>query len=229
MVMQQVKVWDFATRAFHWLLVTLVMLCFFTGEDEGLVFAVHAYAGFMVFMLLVFRLGWGVFGSRHSLFSDFVFSKAEIRNHALSVLRLKPGQHAGHNPLGGLMIFAMLAVLAITAISGFVMVGGNLSWLEDIHEALGSLMQILVAAHIAGVIVEQVLTREKLVQSMLTGFKNLPRELALKERALAPSWRAAVLAAAVIMMAVFVFDQANYSGAVREFAAQDNAGEHRDD
>ena len=227
--MQHVKVWDFATRAFHWLLVTAVMLCFFTGEDEGLVFAVHAYAGFLVFMLLVFRVGWGVFGSRHSRFSDFVFSKAEIGSHALSVLRLKPGRHVGHNPLGGLMIFAMLAVLMATAISGFLMVGGNLPWLEDLHEALGSLMQILVGAHVAGVIVEQLLTRDKLVQSMLTGFKNLPDDLALKERALAPTWRAAVFATAVIMMAVFVFDQADYGGAVRDFAAQENAGEHRDD
>ncbi|MHA1107840.1 MAG: cytochrome b/b6 domain-containing protein, partial [Alphaproteobacteria bacterium] len=46
--MRQILVWDIATRLFHWSLALLVIVCFLTGEDEGLIFAIHAYAGFAV-------------------------------------------------------------------------------------------------------------------------------------------------------------------------------------
>jgi len=221
--MKQVKVWDFATRTFHWLLVAAVFVCFVSGEDKGLTFIVHAYAGFMVSMLLVFRIGWGVVGSRHSRFTDFVYSWAEIKNHVLSVLRFKPVHYVGHNPTGGLMILVMLAVLVCTAATGTFMVVANLAWLKDVHEALGGMMQVLVALHIGGVIVEQVLTREKLVQAMVTGSKELPEDQARQETPPAPVWRSLVLVAMVVLMGVSAHDQTDYGAAISSFSARDHS------
>lgn len=223
--MQQVAVWDFATRAFHWLLVAAVLVCFVTGEDEGLAFFVHAYAGFMVFVLLAFRLGWGFFGSRHSLFSDFRYSWSDIRNHVLSILYLKPKHHVGHNPVGGLMIFAMLGVLACTTTTGVVMVVAGFSWLKGIHEVLGSAMQILVVAHIGGVIFEQVVMRQKLIQAMVTGSKDLPPEQARQETPPVSAWRSLVLAALVVIAAGYVFSQTDYGSAVSDFSAKQHQRE----
>ncbi len=171
--MHQVLVWDLATRLFHWLLVLLVVVCLLTGEDEGFIFAVHAYAGFVVFMLLIFRLGWGFIGSRHSRFSDFIYSRATVRRYAISLLRFKPERYVGHNPLGSWMVILMLVALTATTLSGMVMVTNEARWLDDIHETLGDFIQILVLVHIAGVLVDRSLTGDKIVKAMITGKKEL--------------------------------------------------------
>jgi len=214
-----VKIWDFATRTFHWLLVVAVFVCFFTGEDEGFVFVIHAYAGFVVFVLLVFRTGWGIFGSPRSRFSDFTYSWKQVTGYASALLRFKPIHHIGHNPLGGLMIFAMLAVLATTLATGFAMVVAKFAWLEDIHEVLGTAMQILVGLHIAGVIVDQLLTGDNLIRAMVSGTKELTAEDASRERPLVPTWSAAMFALAVLSAGVFAHEKMDFTAAVSAFAA----------
>jgi len=202
------------------LLAVLVFVCFFSGDDEGLAFIIHAYAGCMVFMLVMFRAGLGVVGSKHSRFSDFAYSWAEIKSYGLSVLRLRPARYVGHNPLGGLMVFAMLIVLAITAMTGVFMVAAHFSWLEGVHEALGSIMQVLVALHITGVIVEQVLTGERLIKAMVTGSKETLGDQAHQVPALAPAWRSLLLSAVVIAVGVVIFGQINFGAAVVTFSAK---------
>lgn len=215
--MRQVLVWDIATRLFHWLLVLFVVICFVTGEDEGLVFAIHAYAGYVVLMLLIFRLGWGIIGSRHSKFADFVYPWSIVRRYASSLLRFRPEHYVGHNPLGGWMVVLLLVTLAATAVSGFLMVTRGAKWLEDIHEALGGFMQILVLIHIAGVVVDQVLTREKLIQAMITGHKELPEDAAKAELFPARMWWALVLATLVAIGSVYLFQQTDYAAKVSAF------------
>jgi cytochrome b len=217
LTLRQVLVWDIATRLFHWLLVLFVVICFVTGEDEGLQFAIHAYAGFVVLMLLVFRLGWGVIGSRHSRFADFIYPWPIVRRYALSLLRFRTEHYAGHNPLGGWMVILMLAVLMAAALSGFLMVAPGAKWLEDIHEALGSFMQILVLIHISGVVVDQVLTRENLIQAMFTGRKELTEDTANAESFPASIWWALFLAALVVIGSIYLFQQTGYAAKVSAF------------
>lgn len=219
--MRSVKIWDIATRSFHWLLVAAVFVCFLTGEDEGLEFFIHAYAGFLVSMLLVFRAGWGVFGSRHSRFSDFAYSWSEIKSYGLSLLRLKPDHHTGHNPIGGLMIFAMLTVLAGTSATGVLMVAAKAAWLDDVHEALGTAMQILVGLHICGVIVEQIVTGDKLVQAMVFGSKNLPADKAILEPPLVPAWRSIVFAIVVFLAAISAHEKIDFGSAISAFSTEE--------
>jgi cytochrome b len=71
-VPRAVRVWDLPTRIFHWTLVALVTLAWLTGEGKGIWFNLHLGAGIGVLSLLLFRLQWGVFGSRHARFVDFV-------------------------------------------------------------------------------------------------------------------------------------------------------------
>ncbi len=169
-------VWDIATRLFHWLLVSFVLVCSLTGDDEGLQFAIHAYAGFVVVGLLLFRAGWGIVGCRHSRFTDFAYSWPTVRGYAIGLLRLKPDHYVGHNPLGGWMILLMLLTLTAASVTGLIMVTKGAGWLENIHEAAGSMMQILVLAHIAGVLVDRLLTGDKIVKDMISGYKELAVE-----------------------------------------------------
>jgi cytochrome b len=217
----QVLVWDLATRLFHWLLVLFVVICLLTGEDEGLVFAIHAYAGFVILMLLFFRAGWGIIGSRHSRFADFIYPWSTTWRYALSFLRFKPQRYVGHNPLGGWMVILMLVVLTATALSGILMVTKEAGWLEDIHEALGSFMQILVFVHIAGVFVDRLLIGEKIVKAMITGHKELAEDAAQQEVPVAGVGRALAFAVLVVIGSVYLFQQIDYSAKVATFAAND--------
>lgn len=226
-VMRQVLVWDLATRLFHWLLALFVIICFVTGEDEGLAFAIHAYAGFVVLMLLIFRLGWGLIGSPHSRFQDFICSWPTVRQYAISCLRFKPARYVGHNPLGGWMIVLMLVVLMASALTGLTMVTTGAGWLEDIHEALGSSMQILVLVHIAGVVVDRVLTGDKIVKAMITGHKDLSEDVAKSEPQVAGLGKALVFALLVLIGGVYLFQQTDYSTKVSSFAANEDAKHER--
>ena len=225
--MHQVQVWDIATRLFHWFLVLFVVICLLTGEDEGLVFAVHAYAGFVILMLLFFRAGWGVFGSQHSRFSDFIYPWSTTWRYALSCLRFNPERYVGHNPLGGWMIIVMLVVLTATTLSGVVMVSKGAGWLEDIHEALGRFMQILVLVHIAGVFVDQLLTGENIIKAMITGHKELAEDTVQQEVPVVGVWKAFVFAVLAVIGGVYLFQQIDYAAKVTTFAANSEHAEKR--
>lgn len=62
--MSSVRVWDLPTRIFHWSLVILVAVCWFTGEEEGVASLIHRLSGEAIAGLLVFRFLWGFWGGR---------------------------------------------------------------------------------------------------------------------------------------------------------------------
>lgn len=227
--MRDVVVWDVATRVFHWLLVVFVIICLLSGEDEGLAFAIHAYAGFVVLLLLFFRAGWGVIGSRHSRFADFIYSWTTTWGHARSILKFKPERYVGHNPLGGWMIIMMLVVLLVTSLTGVAMVTKAFEWLEDFHEALGSLMQALVLIHIAGVVFDQLLTGEKIIKAMITGRKEMAEDAALRESPVAGVGRALILAAFVLIVGGYLFQGVEFSVKVATFSVDHDDFREADD
>ena len=127
----EIRTWDPGVRIFHWLLVFSVSTAALTGffaPENWLGF--HIWAGYAVSSLIVFRLIWGFFGSGTSRFSSFMYSGQEVLVHMRNVLAGKPSHFAGHNPLGGLMVFGLLTVLSLIVLSGMVGLGGqeNQGW-----------------------------------------------------------------------------------------------------
>ena len=111
----RVKVWDPVVRLFHWSLVGAFAIAYASGDDfEGL----HVVAGYAVAGLIGLRVIWGVVGTRHARFTDFVTGPAEARSYLRSLLAGRPRHYAGHNPLGGWMILALLLVVAAACWSG---------------------------------------------------------------------------------------------------------------
>lgn len=179
-----IKVWDPLVRIFHWSLATFFFVAYVT-EDEWL--SVHTYAGYAVAGLIGFRLVWGIIGTRHARFSDFVTGPREIVHYLGQLITGGAPRYIGHNPAGGAMILALLSSLAITAFTGTAMIAGdgsgplagtfvvNLSedMFEDIHEFFANLTLFLVFFHAAGVLVSSLLHRENLVKAMWTGRKAL--------------------------------------------------------
>jgi cytochrome b len=121
-VMQQaatVRVWDLGVRLFHWSLVAFFAIAYFTGDDdEGGLATVHAWAGYAIIGLLAFRIVWGLFGSRHARFTDFVFGPGKIITYLKDMLGGHPKRYLGHNPAGGLMVVVMIVVLSAVSWTG---------------------------------------------------------------------------------------------------------------
>ena len=113
--MATVKVWDIAVRVFHWSLLIAFVTAYLSGEENEFV---HTYAGYIVLGLVVFRVPWGVIGSRHARFADFVYSPTKILAYTRTLASGSPQRYLGHNPLGGAMVVALLISLSLTCLSG---------------------------------------------------------------------------------------------------------------
>lgn len=183
---QSVRIWDPLIRLFHWALVA----GFFTAylvEDDWL--RLHVLAGYTVLGLVLFRLVWGLVGTRSARFASFVCSPSMTLAYLRDVLAMRARRYLGHNPAGGAMVVALLFTLAATAASGLAVYGyaefsGPLAgmmiavpdWfggvLEDVHEFFADCTVLLVLLHVAGVALASLQHGENLVRSMFNGIKQ---------------------------------------------------------
>lgn len=168
----RIRVWDWPTRAFHWMLVASFAAAFATGDSERWR-DVHIMLGYTIAGLVAFRVLWGLAGGRHARFSDFVAGPRRVLTYLNGMLQGRPHHCTGHNPAGGWVILALLAGLALVAASGWANeagLGGR--GLEELHEGLANALLALVGLHLAGVVASSVLHRENLVSSMIHGYKR---------------------------------------------------------
>jgi cytochrome b len=162
-------VWDPCVRFFHWALVTAFAVSQITAEWLDLV---HEYSGYVIFGLIVSRLVWSLVGPKTARFSRDWVNPTAIVQHLKEVITGRQSIQVGHNPAGGAMILVLLVSLMITAVSGYL---GQTNWfwgsewLEEIHEAFGEGLLILVGIHVAAVLIMSLLEKKNLIRAMLTG------------------------------------------------------------
>ncbi len=111
----EIKVWDPLVRLFHWSLVAAFVIAYLSGDELE---DVHVLAGYFIAGLVVFRLIWGVVGTRHARFSDFVFSPPTVIAYLKDTLAFRAKRYIGHNPAGGAMVVALLISLSMATLSG---------------------------------------------------------------------------------------------------------------
>ncbi|MEW6163553.1 MAG: cytochrome b/b6 domain-containing protein [Pseudomonadota bacterium] len=170
--MNRILVWDWPVRIGHWLLVGAFALAWLTSESEELRL-VHAFAGGTVVGVVLFRVVWGLIGTRHARFASFVRGPGAAWTYLRGLLSGRPPHTAGHNPAGGLAIVALLGLGLLSGVSGWLTyneVAGEL--FEEAHEMLASAMLALALLHVAGVAVGSLAHRENLVRAMFTGMKQ---------------------------------------------------------
>jgi cytochrome b len=222
--MKDVPVWDLLTRLFHWLLALSVGINLIVGPRGAWQLPLHVTAGCTALALVLFRIVWGIVGSRHSLFPDFVRGPRVVLQHLRDLLKLRQEPHTGHNPLGGWMVVILLVVTLVTATTGlfsatrrgtggpFVgLLGGQ--GLGDIHGTLGNLMIFLVILHLCGVALHYLVTRENIVGAMITGRKRLDAGVASAEPPLVSVWRAVIPAALAAALGAYLWSHADFAAA----------------
>lgn len=112
-----VVVWDPLVRIFHWALAVTFFLAFLTDDDAMIV---HAWAGYVVGGLILFRVIWGFVGPRHARFADFSYGPGVVLRYLADLVAFRAPRYLGHSPGGGAMVFALLAVLAATVVTGLL-------------------------------------------------------------------------------------------------------------
>jgi cytochrome b len=220
-----VLVWDWPTRAFHWSLASLVAFSLVTGTQKGGWLDWHIRSGYAIMALLLFRLGWGVWGGHWARFRSFVAGPAAAIRHIRELFGHERMTDIGHNALGGWAVLALLAVLFVqvgtglfTSDSDMGFTGGPLmdrvsdalrSRLGSIHAVNANLILALVALHVSAIAGYAVFKREDLIGPMLSGRKwladSVARQLPGTDRA-SGRWTRALLtltgAAAIVWLVV---------------------------
>jgi len=216
---RSIAVWDLPTRVFKWSLVLAVGIAFLvsSGRPHGWLFLVHVGCGYVVTLLLLFRLAWGFVGGEYARFHAFVRGWSSVRAYGQRLLRLAPPRTAGHNPVGGWMIMTLLLTLCAIVSTGLLAEGktggtGPLSTvlppavaavIGSIHGWLGDLVMCLAGVHVAGVLFESLLHRENLIVTMITGRKPAADPHDADARQVSP-WRTAPLLILLVILGAWL-------------------------
>jgi cytochrome b len=215
-----VAVWDLPVRLFHWTLVLLVVISFTTGKLGGNWLAWHFRSGYCILALVLFRIVWGLFGSQTARFTDFIRGPRKVYEYGRSLVRGAGMVHAGHNPLGGLMVVLMLALLLVQATTGLYVdddAGTRAPLADTASEAIVTLftrihrinINIIVACvvlHVSAALFYLFVRKDNLIGPMITGRKTMPdghAEPALS--GIAPAVILVALAAAFVAWLVLVY------------------------
>jgi cytochrome b len=216
---QEMRVWDLPTRLFHWTLAALVIFSFTTGKVGGGWMEWHLKSGYAILALLLFRLVWGFAGSQTARFADFLRGPGAAIAYVRALRSPRKPFLAGHNPLGGWMVVAMLATLLVQASSGLfaddeiatqgplavkvsnAFVGRMSQW----HSINSWVVVALVVLHVCAILSYWFGLRSNLVAPMVTGSRAVPEGAAISAPRLASSgWATIVLAVAAVLVYALV-------------------------
>lgn len=209
--MKKIRIWDLPTRVFHWLLALAVITALVTANIGGNAMDWHFRCGYAALSLVVFRVCWGLVGSYHARFVNFVPSPKKLWAYLSN--RAQPDVAHGHNPLGALSVLAMLAVILTQTISGlfanddiasegplmkFVSKerSDQLSWLHS--QVSGNLIYALIALHVLAICFYFFKKKNNLILPMLTGDKQLDAN----SKSVEDSWSLRAFALSCAMLCV---------------------------
>lgn len=168
---QTVKVWDPVVRLFHWGTVIGFATAYLAAEENQ---TIHEWSGYAVLALLGIRIVWGLIGSKHARFSDFLKSPATVVGYLKAIRHGHPRRYLGHNPAGGAMVMALMLGIVMIGMSGFLMTTDRfwgIDWVRELHELAVNATLILIGLHLGGVWLASRQHSENLVLAMLTGRK----------------------------------------------------------
>ena len=179
-----VPVWDLPIRIFHWALVALIAFSWWSAENHRIEW--HLWSGYAVLFALLFRILWGFLGSSTARFSSFVTGPRGVMAY---LHRAHAWKQAGHTPLGGLSVVALLTLLFGQLLFGLMLSDedGTITaplnrfvdfetaeLAHDVHEALFNVLLGFIALHIGAILFYRLIRGKRLVGPMIRGHAALP-------------------------------------------------------
>ena len=169
---RMIPVWDLAVRILHWSLVLTVATAWLTRHSPG---RWHEWLGYATLAIVALRTIWGFVASGHARFAGFVRPASITFAYVRDVFSKQEARFIGHNPLGGWMTVALLSMVMLVGVTGWLYTTDRfwgVEWVEELHSTLSDILFVFVALHILGVVFTSARHRENLVASMLHGRKR---------------------------------------------------------
>jgi cytochrome b len=207
-----IRIWDLPTRLFHWALALLVGFSFVSAKVGGDWIEWHFRSGYAILTLIVFRLLWGVAGSRYARFATFRCSPRAIASYLRGGVAV-----AGHNPLGALAVIVMLLSLLVQGTTGLfatddiasegplmkLVSNSAAALLTRVHRWNEKVLIALTVLHLAAVLYYLFVRRRNLIVPMLTGTQHVDGAREARDDAVMRV-RAAVLLTVAIALVAYV-------------------------
>ena len=179
-------VWDLPVRLFHWCLVISLLAAWYTSDGERNLIDYHLKIGYFILALIIFRLIWGVLGTKYARFYQFIPNRLTLLNYLKGVKKEKDYNSIGHNPLGALMVVLMLTLVLSQAISGLFMNDDVFTtgpyyesanstvqaFMSSIHHNVFDVILVISALHIGAAFYYLLVKKSNLIVPMITGYKK---------------------------------------------------------
>lgn len=180
---KNILIWDGFIRSFHWLLVLCFAGLWYTGKQS--LFNWHFLIAFLLMTLIITRLIWGFIGSDSAKFSHFISSPSKVFKY-LKKDKKRKKIILGHNPAGGYMVIAMLAIIILQLVTGLFstddtftdgplqhLISHDLSlFITKVHSINFDVLLFFIAVHIFAVMIYQI-NKHNLLMPMLTGKQRI--------------------------------------------------------
>ena len=205
--------WDFPTRAFHWLLALSLCGSWATAEAGFEWIDTHNLFGYFALGLILFRLLWGILGTRYARFTSFIKGPRTVFATLPKLFSRQPAEDVGHNPIGGWSVLVFMVLVGVQAGTGLFITDGIMhagpynhvissdlaGQLAQIHHLNFTALQVFVLIHLTAIAWYRFGKDSRLVGPMITGKKNLQdASLAIASSQLGKGLLIAILAAAAV-------------------------------
>ena len=185
-----VLVWELPVRLFHWAIVALVAAAYLTWRLNWMGW--HVWIGYAALTAVLFRILWGFWGGECARFARFAAGPRAALAHLRHLARREPDHQLGHNPAGAWMVWLLLAALLVETLSGLIinndiadegpltelMPAALSNGITAAHSIVWDALAAAVALHIMAILLYALLKRQNLLTPMISGYKQLPPEIA---------------------------------------------------
>ena len=184
---KQQLIWDLPVRIFHWCFVGVLLALWYTSDQDNGLIEIHIKLGYTALGLTIFRILWGVVGTTHAKFINFIPRPYQLKSYLQQLKIGKVKNYIGHNPLGSLMVIFILLAVLLQATSGLFIsddifsagpYNGVLSSdfekiLKTIHINGFNIIATLSVIHVVAILYYLVVKKQNLIKPMFTGKKLL--------------------------------------------------------
>jgi len=178
-------IWDLPLRIFHWLFACTIIASWYTSDQDNDLIELHMQLGYFALGLIIFRILWGLVGTKHSLFISFVPSPKILISYIKNFSSKNDEISAGHNPLGSLMVILMIVLVSLQAVSGLFInddVFSSGPYYDSVSKEVEQVMMFLhhnvfdfmiaaIALHLLAIAYYVRVKKQSIILPMITGKK----------------------------------------------------------